>query len=251
MSRGKRRFGKVLITGASSGIGHALALELAEPGTLFALVARRKDRLDALKVELEGQGATALVFAVDVRDSAAMGEVARQFIDAGDGPMLAVANSGISKGDALHKGDPQPMNEVFTVNVLGAINTLAPLIPHMMERREGHLAVVGSVAGFRGLPGKGAYCASKAAVKTLMDAYRPALRAYGIKVTTIAPGWVVSEMTADNSFRMPFLMDTDRAARIIADALARGKRNCVFPWQMRLALPLIRRLPDWILSSRV
>ncbi len=226
-------------------------MEMARPGVLFALVARRKERLESLKTELERRGAEALVFAVDVCDRAGMGEVAREFIAAGDGMMLAVANSGISRGDALHTGDPERMNEVFRVNVLGAVNTLVPLIPHMIERRGGHLAAVGSVAGFRGLPGKGAYCASKAALKTLLDGYRPALRPYGIKVTTIAPGWVVSEMTAENPYRMPFLMETGRAARIMATALAKGKRECVFPWQMRLALPLIRRIPDWMLMHRV
>ncbi len=106
---------------------------------------------------------------------------------------------------------------------------------------------IGSVAGFRGLPGKGAYCASKAAVKTLMDAWRPVLRPHGIRVTTICPGFVESEMTADNPFPMPFLMGADRAARLIARAIARRRRTYVFPWQMRLVVPLLVRVPERLL----
>ncbi len=136
-------------------------------------------------------------------------------------------------------------------NVLGVMHTLLPAIPPMMEAGMGHLVTVGSVAGFRGLAGKGAYCASKAAVKTLMDAYRPVLKPHGIRVTTICPGYVRTEMTEKNTFPMPFLMESDKAAVLMARAIEKGRKTYVFPWQMRLAVPLLSLAPDWIMNILV
>lgn len=244
---------RILISGASSGIGAALAEHYAAlpagsaGGVTLGLVARRADRLEALAARLQGRGARVLTYGADVRDRAAMAEVAGRFVAEAGGVSLAIANAGRSVAERITAGDAAESADTVNVNVAGVIHTLLPLIPPMIAQGGGHLVTVGSVAGFRGLPGKGAYSASKAAVKTLMDAWRPELRSHGIRVTTICPGWIVSEMTAENPYPMPFLMDTARAARLIARAIARGRRTYVFPWQMRLAVPVLRALPERLL----
>jgi short-subunit dehydrogenase len=241
---------KVILTGASSGIGWALAERLAAPGVTLGLVARRRDRLEALAERLRGRDTRALVYEADVRDARAMRRVAEDFVKQADGVTLAIANAGVSRSDRLYSGDPEPISDLVAVNVQGVIHTLTPLVPHMIRSRAGHLVSVGSVAGFRGLPGKGAYCASKAALKTLMDSFRANLRPYGIHVTTICPGWVESEMTEGNPYPMPFLMKAERAAELIVRALRRRRRTYVFPWQMRwIAVPLMPVVPDWVLPG--
>lgn len=240
---------RMLITGASAGIGLALARHYARPGAVLGLVARRAQRLEAARQALQATGAAVHAYSADVRDAARMGQVVREFWDAAGGVDIAVANAGISLGDGLRVGNPAPACEVIAVNVQGAINTLLPLIPLMLERRSGHLVAVGSVAGFRGLPGKGAYSASKAALKTLLDAWRVQLRGSGVFVTTLCPGYIATELTEGNPYPMPFILPVDDAARQIARAIERRATIYVFPWQMRLAVPLLRVVPDWLLSS--
>jgi len=243
---------QIFITGASSGIGAALAeLYARQHGAALTLglVARRGERLAALADRLRGLGARVLCYPADVRERERMAEVARAFASAAGGVTLAIANAGLSRPDDLPAGDAAAAAEVVTINVAGVLHTLMPLLPTLIAQGSGHVVAIGSVAGFLGLPGKGAYCASKAALKTMMDAFRPALSPYGIHVTTICPGWVVSEMTARNDYAMPFLMDTPKAARLIARAIARGRATYVFPWQMRLALPLIKALPERLLPT--
>jgi hypothetical protein len=239
----------VLITGASAGIGMSLAEYYAEPGAVLGLVARRTERLAAARPALEAAGAKVFIFAGDVRDAPRMAEVARAFWSAAGGVDIVIANAGISASDGLRQGDPQPASDVIAVNVQGVINTLLPLIPPMLERKAGHLVAIGSVAGFRGLPGKGAYSASKAAVKTLLDAWRVQLRGSGVHVTTICPGYVESELTRDNAYPMPFLLGADQAARLIGRAIDRLAAVYVFPWQMRWVVPLLQAVPDWMLAS--
>jgi short-subunit dehydrogenase len=240
---------RVLISGASAGIGLALARHYARPGAVLGLVARRTERLHAACQALEAARAAVHVYPADVRDAARMGEVAQMFWGAAGGVDIAIANAGISLGDGLRKGDPAPACEVIAVNVQGAINTLLPFIPLMLERGRGHLVAVGSVAGFRGLPGKGAYSASKAALKTLLEAWRVQLRGSGVAVTTICPGYVATELTEGNPYPMPFILPVDEAARRIARAIERRAATYIFPWQMRLAVPLLRATPDWLLST--
>ena len=243
---------RILITGASAGIGAALAELYAErygSALTLGLVARRAERLAGLAARLVTQGARVLTYPADVREREPMAAVARAFLADAGGVTLAIANAGQSRADRLRTGDATPGAETVLTNVAGVIHTLAPLIPALIEQGHGHLAALGSVAGFRGLPGKGAYCASKAAVKVLMDAWRVELRRHGIRVTTICPGWVVSEMTAQNPYAMPFIVPTAEAARLIADALERGCETFIFPWQMRLAVPLLRVWPARLLPG--
>jgi short-subunit dehydrogenase len=241
---------RVLITGASSGLGAALARHYAGPGAVLGLVARRGERLDEARTGLAAAGARVLTWAADVRDARQMAEIVREFWREADGADLVIANAGISLSDRLNAGDPGPATEVFAANVTGTLNTLLPVIPLMIERGRGHLAGIGSVAGFRGLPGKGAYSASKAALKTLFDAWRPVLRPSGIHVTMICPGYIRTELTAENPYPMPFLMDADRAAGLIARAIDRRAATYILPWQMRLLVPILQVVPDWMLPSR-
>lgn len=239
----------ILITGASAGIGRALAERWAAPGRTLGLVARRGDRLEALSARLADAGAVAHCYTADVRDGEAMRGVAEDFAGRCGRVGLAVANAGVSLGDGLLEGDTAPATETIASNVQGVINTLQPLVPHMVANGGGHLVAIGSVAGFRGLPGKGAYCASKAAVKTLLDAWRPVLAPHGVRVTTIAPGWIHSELTENNPYPMPFIMSAEKAAGLIERGIRRGARTYVFPWQMRwLAVPLMRVVPDRMLA---
>jgi short-subunit dehydrogenase len=241
---------QILITGASAGIGAALAEHYAArygSSLTLGLVARSSERLAAVAGRLGALGARVLTYAADVREREAMAGVAREFLAAAGGVTLAIANAGRSGGDRLPAGDASTASDIVITNVAGVIHTLQPLIPALIAQGRGHVVAVGSVAGFRGLPGRGAYSASKAALKTLMDAWRPELRRYGIRCTTICPGYVATELTAANAFRMPFLMEAPRAARLIARAIERGRGTYVFPWQMRLAVPLLRVVPDRLL----
>ena len=237
--------GGIFITGASAGIGWALGQILAGPGVTLGLAARRRDRLKVLASEAEARGAAALIYEADVRDSAAMAEAAEDFVRRAGGVNLVIANAGISSGGRLEDGVAEPLNKVFAVNVMGVLNTITPFVPHMIRQNGGQLVAISSVAAFRGLPGRADYNGSKAAINTMMDGFRLELKPHGIRVTTICPGFIESEMTAKNTFKMPFLLKADPAAKLILKAIRRNKKTYVFPWQWRLLLPLVVRLPDW------
>ncbi len=244
-----RSYRRIFLTGASRGIGRALAELYSGPDVTLGLVARRADGLEELGARLGKLGCRVLPFAADVRDAARMRAAALAFCAQAGGVDLAIANAGISLPDKLLAGDPAEAADMIHTNVQGVLYTLLPFVPPMVGQGSGHLVTIGSVAGFRGLPGKGAYCASKAAVKTLMDAYRPTLRRHGIRVTTIHPGFVATDMNAKNRNPMPFIMSAEKAARLIRGAIARGASSYVFPWQMRLVIPLLVSLPDFFLPA--
>ena len=182
--------GKILLTGASSGIGAALARRLAGAHVRLGLVARRRQRLEALREELLPKGAQVSIYEADVRDAAAMRQVADSFVELAGGVSLAIANAGVSRSDALYKGDAEPAADLVAINLQGTLNTLVPLIPHMIAAESGHLAAIGSVAGFRGMPGKGAYCASKGAVVALTRQLALDYASDRITVNAICPGFV-------------------------------------------------------------
>ncbi len=237
-----------VITGASSGIGWALAKELAAQGCKVGLVARRKDQLDRLAEEIRQAGGTAAVAAADVADRLQT-EAAVQDLRGQLGPAdLLVANAGVGAPTLLEPVNVGDVEKMFRVNLLGVIYSIAAVLPEMLRRQSGHVAAVSSIAAYKGLPGESAYCASKAAVNTYLEGLRIQVRDRGIAVTTICPGFIKTPMTEVNNFKMPWLMTAERAARKIARALRRRRKVYNFPWQMSLLMTLTRWLPDWVLA---
>jgi short-subunit dehydrogenase len=218
----------ILITGASSGIGEALAEAYAGPGITLVLTGRDQTRLDDVAARCRTRGAAVRSATVDVADRQGMADWLA-VVDAATPIDLCIANAGISGGTGRSGETEEQARRFFAVNVDGVLNTIHPLIGPMTARGRGQLALVSSLAGFRGFPGAPAYCASKAAVKSYGESLRLTLRPTGIEVSVICPGFVRSRITQKNRFPMPFLMDADRAARIIRRGLERNKSRIAFP----------------------
>jgi short-subunit dehydrogenase len=233
---------KVFVTGASSGIGEALARHYAGNGATLGLFARRRDELDRIAAALAP--AAVATYAGDVRDAAALARAGADFIARFGVPDIVIGNAGISRGVLTSEaGDMPVFREVFDTNVLGLVQTFQPFVAAMAEARSGALVGVASVAGFRGLPGSGAYSASKAAAITYLESLRVEYRGSGVAVVTICPGFIATPMTARNPYRMPFLLAPDKAARLIARAIERKRRFYVLPWQMAWVGRLLRVMP--------
>lgn len=244
--------GVAIVTGASSGIGRALAVELAREGYRVGLIARRADRLEAVVAEIRaaGDSAECVPAAVTGRDEVhrAIGALTER-LGAVD---LLVANAGIGLGTDALVPAADALEAEFRVNVFGVFYAVEAVVPSMIERGAGHVVVISSLAAHRGLPGAAGYCASKAALTRLVEGLRPDWARAGIRATTVHPGYVRSEMTARNRFRMPLLMETDRAARLIARAIRRKRKVYEFPWRMSLLVRhVVRRLPDRVLAGLV
>jgi short-subunit dehydrogenase len=232
----------ILVTGASSGLGEALALNFAEPGTTLCLHGRDASRLEEVAAECRRRGAIAISATGDVTQAAALAAWI-QDIDRRQPIDLVIANAGISGGTARGVEGIDQTRRIFAVNVDGVINTVMPLIVPMARRERGQIAIMSSLAGFRGMPGAPAYCASKAAVRIWGEALRVELAPKGIGVSVICPGFVVTRMTAVNDFSMPMLMPAERAARVIRRGLARNRARIAFPWPMYAAARLLAALP--------
>lgn len=238
----------ILITGASSGIGAALAREYAQAGCTLFLGGRNEDRLAGVAADCAARGATAETAAVDVAD----GDAIATWIGAADdrAPLdLVIANAGVSAGTGT-AGEPLAQAQrIMAINVGGVINTVHPALARFTARQgsgvKGQIAIMSSLASFRGFAGAPAYCASKAAVRNYGEGLRNAYARAGIGVSVICPGFVRSAMTAENDYAMPFLMEAGRAARIIRRGLARNRGRIAFPWQMYGAAWLVQALPPW------
>ncbi len=237
----------MVITGASSGIGHALAVEFARrfPGVVLMLVARRADRLAALAASLPA--ARCHCVALDVTDATALRTACEGFMQVHGVPDIVVANAGISAGTATGiAGDRAVFQRIMAVNLLAMVDTFEPFVAPMRATGAGTLVGIGSVAGVRGLPGAEAYCASKAAVASYLESVRVGLRGSGIAVVTLAPGYIRSEMTAVNTYPMPFLMSADEFARRAVVAIQRKRTLTFIPWQMGWVARVLRVLPNWL-----
>ena len=238
----------ILITGASSGIGAALACLYATKGVALMLGGRDAGRLAKVAADCRSAGAEVSEAVVDVVDRAAMaGWVVeadnRQPID------LVIANAGVSAGTADGEEKAEQLRALFATNVDGAFNTVLPLLPGMRQRRRGQIALMSSLASFRGFPGAPGYSASKAALRIWGEGLHGDLHQSGITVSVICPGFVASPMTSDNPFPMPMLMPADRAARIIRRGLAKDRARIAFPLPMYAGAWLLGALPPALTDS--
>lgn len=229
----------ILITGASSGLGAALAGHYAAPGITLALTGRDAARLAEVSKECESRGAKTITAALDVCDSGALASWIA-LVDARAPLDLVIANAGISGGTGGGGESAEQVRRIFAVNVDGVLNTILPAIALMRARKRGQIAIVSSVAGLRGLPSAPAYSASKAAVKAFGEGLRGELARDNIGVSVVLPGYIKTRMTDANDFPMPFLMSAEKAAAKIAAGLRKNRS--------RIAFPLALYLPAWLLS---
>jgi short-subunit dehydrogenase len=235
---------RVFITGASTGIGAALARHYAGVDSEIGLFARRRDLLEDLARGLPGRTA---LYASDITDTAALIAAAQDYLSRFGTPDLVIANAGISVGTLGDEiDDVAKLRRVLEVNVSGLAATLAAFAPAMRAAGRGTLCGIASVAGFRGIPGAGAYSSSKAAAIAWLEALRNELSGSGVSVVTLCPGYIDTPMTQVNKYRMPFLISADDAAARFARAIASKRRLAVIPWQMALVSSLLRAMPAWL-----
>ena len=242
-----KEFRSILNTGASLGIGAALARHYAGPGRRLVLGGRDRARLNAVAADCRMRGADVALLVADVTDRRTMADGIADS-DRAHPFDLVIANAGVSAGTLGGPESTDQIRRIFAVNIDGVVNTVQPAVECMRRRQRGHVAIVSSLAAWRGFPGAPAYCASKAAVKVWGEALRGSLHGEGISVSVICPGYVETGMTAVNDFWMPMLMPAEKAARIIARGLARDRARIAFPWPLYAAVVLIGLLPPALID---
>ena len=239
-----------MITGASSGIGRGIALEIAARGAHLGLLARREELLNEIVGEAQKRNVKAVAASADVRDVKAVREAADHFRKE-LGPIdILIANAGIGTSDHATRLTPEHAATVIGINVLGAVNSVAAVLPEMVERKQGRLVAISSLAAYRGVSKSAAYCASKAAMSSYFESLRIDLRHTGVGVTVIHPGFIKTDLTAGRHAKMPYLMELDDAVKKIVSAIEREKRSYAFPWQLATIVRATMLLPpamyDWI-----
>ena len=245
----------VFITGASSGIGQALALRFYQAGYRLALAARRTREVKSWAESAKLGAGSYEIYSADVSNIDSIVAAGKACLASQGVPDVVIANAGISIGmDSAIRADLDVMARTFATNTIGVAATFHPFISVMTERGSGALVGIGSVAGIRGLPGHGAYCASKAAVIAYCESLRGELKPSGVKVVTICPGYIDTPLTQKNSYAMPFLMPPGAFADQAFAAIEAGASYCVIPWQMGVVAKLLRLLPnalfDKVLAGR-
>ena len=240
----------VFITGASSGIGQALALRFHRAGYRLALVARRTSEVKTW-ASAEGISADSYeIYSADVAVTDSIVAAGRDCIARQGVPDVVIANAGISVGiDTAVRGDIDVMARTFATNNIGMAATFQPFVDAMAQRCSGTLVGIGSVAGIRGLPGHGAYCASKAAVISYCESLRGEMRPHGVRVVTLSPGYIDTPLTRQNRYSMPFLMQADDFADRAFRAITAGVSYRVIPWQMGVVAKLLRLLPNGLFDA--
>ena len=239
-----------MITGASAGIGRGLALEIAARGGQLALLARREDLLNEIIDEAKQRNVKAVAAATDVRDANAVREAADGFRKE-LGPIdILIANAGIGTSDHATRLTPEHAANVIGINVLGAVNSVAAVLPEMVERKQGRLVAISSLAAYRGLAKSAAYCASKAALSSYFESLRIDLRHTGVGVTIIHPGFIKTALTSGREAKMPYLMELEDGVKKIVSAIEKEKKIYAFPWQLATIVRASMLMPvamyDWI-----
>jgi short-subunit dehydrogenase len=244
----------VFITGASSGIGRALAVELGRKGASLGLLARRAETLREIAEEVEGAGGHALALPADVRDAEAVRGAADQLREKFGRVDVLVANAGVGVTTDARNLEAKEVADVMGINVLGAVNSVTAVLPEMVEQGSGQLVAISSLAAYRGLPKSAAYCASKAALSAFFESLRVDLRESGVGVTIIHPGFIKTPLTAGRHAQMPYLMELDDAIKKIIRAIETRKKSYAFPWQLatisRVGMLLPPNLYDRIMAKR-
>lgn len=237
---------KIIITGASSGLGKALAKHYASLGAILGLIARNKAPLEALVNELPDTGG-AVFYDIDVRNTQSMQSAAGDFIQRYGCPDIVIANAGISQGTLTeYAEDSEVFESILATNVIGIVNTFQPFISVMRTQSKGSLVGISSVASYRGLPGGSAYSASKAAANSYLESLRVEMYGSGVSVITVCPGYIVTPMTANNPFRMPFILTAETTAKKIVHIINHKKLYSVIPWQMAIVARVLKLLPNFI-----
>lgn len=243
----------VLVTGASSGIGRGLALELARRGARLGLVARRCDLLQELATEISSgpgrNGADVLSLAADVSDQQSMRDAAARLLTAFGRIDVLIANAGIGGNNPGAEFDAGKFATVIDVNLIGAANSVQAVLPEMVARGRGQLVVISSLAAYRGLPKSAAYCASKAAVSAMFESFRLDLAPLGIDVTIIHPGFIKTPLTAGRRARLPWLMDCETAVKKILNAAEKRRKSYAFPWQLASIVRLGMIMPNFMYDA--
>ncbi|WP_338864045.1 SDR family NAD(P)-dependent oxidoreductase [Myxococcus stipitatus] len=238
-----------LVTGASSGLGRGLALWLAKRGLRVFAAGRRMPQLQALAAEAQAAGATVEPVEMDVTQVESTQERLLELDAECGGLDLVVANAGVGGVTHGRRMEWAPVRAIIDTNVTGAAATLTAVLPRMVERRRGHLVGISSLAAHRGLAGHAAYSASKAFLATFLESLRVDLSNTGVRVTCVFPGFVKSEMTANNAFPMPFLMETEEAVELMGAGILRGDAELSFPWQLAIPSRLAKVLPNPIFDA--
>ena len=239
-----------MITGASSGLGRGMALEIASRGGHLGLLARREDLLNEIVDETKRHNIRAIAATADVRDAKAVRAAADRFREE-LGPIdVLIANAGIGTADHAVSLTPEHAANVIGINVLGAVNSVAAVLPEMVERNSGRLVAISSLAAYRGLPKSAAYCASKAALTAYFESLRIDLRNTGVGVTIIHPGFIKTDLTAGRAAKMPYLMELEVGVNKIVSAIEKEKKIYTFPWQLATIVRAGMLMPvamyDWI-----
>jgi len=237
----------VFLTGASSGIGEALAVALAKRGATLGLVARRRELLEKLRKECEKAGGTARVFACDVTDEDAVLAAAEDFVHEFEHIDLLIANAGIGGNNAETRAlQPLAVKKVIDINLMGAVNSVHAVLPRMLKRGSGHIVAISSLAGFRGLPRSAAYSASKAGMTAFFESVRLDVKHQGVDVTIIQPGFIKTPLTSGREAKMPFLMELEDAVPMFIKAIKKKKRFAAFPWQLATVVRAGKFMPAWL-----
>ena len=237
----------ILLTGASSGIGEALAYEMAKRGAIVGLLARREEKLKIIRDKIENNGGKARYFATDVREKEAVFDAAERLRDEFGKIDLLIANAGIG-GNNKETRDfkAEAVTKVIEINLIGAVNSVAAVVPQMLEQKSGQIVAVSSLAGFRGLPKSAAYSASKAGMTAFFESLRLDVQHNGIDVTIIQPGFIKTPLTSARANKMPFIMELKDSIPYFISAIEKRKKFAAFPWQLATIVRSARIFPAWL-----